>query len=142
LPGRISLNRFVDLISTGPAKVQNLYPKKGAIAPGSDADLVLFDPKEEWKMGVGTAHTSVDYSAWEGWRMQGRVRTVLLRGQVIVRDGQYVGSLSDGRFVERRPYGLAYGEDLPLSAADVTSEVEQVRPEPGILQEAGIQAEP
>jgi dihydropyrimidinase len=142
LPGRISLNRFVDLISTGPAKVQNLYPKKGAIAPGSDADLVLFDPKEEWTMGVGTAHTSVDYSAWEGWRMQGRVRTVLLRGQVIVRDGQYVGSLSDGRFVERRPYGFAYGEDLPLPAADVTSEVEQVRPEPGILQEAGIQAEP
>lgn len=107
--GRISLNRFVDIVSTSPARIMGLYPRKGTIAPGADADLVLFDPEPEWTMSAETQHSGVDYSPFEGLRMKGRVDTVLLRGQAIVESGSYVGSLGQGQYVPRTPYAEAYG---------------------------------
>ena len=104
IPGHLSLNRFVEVISTAPAKLMGLYPRKGTIAVGSDADLVLFDPDRKWTMGVDTQHSAVDYSAFEGLPMQGAVQTVFLRGEVIVQHGTYTGTLGQGRFIPRKPF--------------------------------------
>lgn len=102
--GRLSLNRFVDAIATAPARLMGLYPRKGTIAPGSDADIVLFDPERRWTMGRTTQHSGSDYSPFEGWNVQGAVETVLLRGEIIVRGGRYVGRLGQGQYVTRRPF--------------------------------------
>lgn len=107
--GRISLERFVDIVSTSPAKIMGLYPRKGTIAPGSDADLVLFDPEPEWTITAGTQHSGIDYSPFEGVPMKGKVDTVLLRGETIVENGQYVGAVGNGQYVPRRPYAESYG---------------------------------
>lgn len=107
-PGRITVNQLVDLTATTPARLMGLYPRKGSIAPGSDADLVLFDPDASWAMTAGTQHSAAGYSAFEGLPMQGKVDTVLLRGSVIVRGGEYTGTLGQGEFIPRRPYGPAY----------------------------------
>jgi dihydropyrimidinase len=107
--GRISLERFVDIVSTSPAKIMGLYPRKGTIAPGSDADLVLFDPEPDWTMTAGTQHSGIDYSPFEGLPMKGTVETVLLRGRPIVEKGRYVGALGQGQYIPRHPYAQAYG---------------------------------
>ena len=98
---RISLNRFVELTSTAAAKMFGLFPKKGTIAVGSDADLVIFDPEREHTFGVDAEHMNVDYSSYEGWKMKGKVETVLSRGRVIIENGEHKGKAGDGQFLKR-----------------------------------------
>jgi len=99
--GKLSLARWVETIATTPARMFGLYPKKGVIAPGSDADIVLYDPNGRTRIGVATHHMNMDYSAWEGWEVAGRVDTVLSRGEVISAGGEYSGHAGHGRFVRR-----------------------------------------
>jgi len=99
--GRIGLNRWVELCATAPAKLFGMYPKKGTIAVGSDADIVVFDPNVKWTKSVTAHHMDVDYSAYEGREVMGRVETVLLRGRVIVDGNEYLGQKGDGQYLAR-----------------------------------------
>jgi dihydropyrimidinase len=99
--GKFSANRFVQLVSTAPAKLFGLYPRKGTVAVGSDADLIVFDANEEQTISVKTHHMRVDYSMFEGTRVKGVPKTVLSRGRVIVEGGQFVGKVGAGEFVKR-----------------------------------------
>jgi len=101
LGGHISLNRWVELVSTSPAKIFGLFPKKGTIAVGSDADIVVFDPDEEMTISAATHHMNVDYSCYEGMKIRGVTKTVLSRGKVVIENGVYVGKAGDGRFLKR-----------------------------------------
>ena len=101
---RFSLNRFVDLVSTTPAKLFGLFPRKGAVAVGSDADLVLFDPKAQFRISAKTHHQNVDYTPYEGFTGQGTVQTVLSNGRFVIRDGNFVGEPGSGRFIKRTPF--------------------------------------
>jgi dihydropyrimidinase len=98
---RISLNRFVELTSTAAAKMFGLFPRKGTIAVGSDADIVIFDPDKEQTLSVETQHMNVDYSTYEGKRIRGVVETVLSRGRVVIENGEYKGKPGDGQFLKR-----------------------------------------
>jgi dihydropyrimidinase len=98
---RISLNRFVELTSTAAAKMFGLFPKKGTIAVGSDADIVIFDPEKEQTISASTHHMNVDYSAYEGKTIRGVVETVLSRGRVVIENGEYKGKAGDGQFLKR-----------------------------------------
>jgi dihydropyrimidinase len=99
--GRLSVNRFVDLVSTAPARMFGLYPRKGTIAPGSDADIVVFDPDHERVLSAATHHMNVDYSCFEGMRVRGLPEVVLQRGNVLVENGEFRGSEGQGRFIPR-----------------------------------------
>lgn len=99
---RISLNQFVALTSTNAAKLYKLYPHKGTIAPGADADLVLWDPGREVTITADALHQNVDYTPYEGWRVKGWAHTVLSRGDVLVRDGTFVGQTGRGKFLKRK----------------------------------------
>lgn len=100
--GRITLERWVELTSTTPARMFGMHGRKGVIQPGADADIVLYDPNGHTSIGVErTHHMNMDHSAWEGFEIDGHVDTVMARGKVIVDDGQYLGSKGDGRFVKR-----------------------------------------
>jgi len=99
--GRISLNRFVELTSTSPAKLFGLFPRKGTIAPGSDADIVIFDPKRTTRLSVASLHMKVDYNPYEGREVTGVPETVLSRGRVIIDQGKFVGRAGDGAFIKR-----------------------------------------
>ncbi|WP_433873483.1 dihydropyrimidinase [Saccharopolyspora sp. CA-218241] len=99
--GRISRRRWVELASTTPARMFGLHPRKGSLAPGADADVVIYDPAAEQVLSAETHHMNVDYSAYEGKRITGRARTVLSRGEVVVDDGHYLGRAGHGRFVPR-----------------------------------------
>jgi dihydropyrimidinase len=103
--GRISLNRFVEITSTNPARIFGLFPRKGTIAVGSDADIVIFDPEEEMTISAKTHHMRVDYSCYEGMTVRGVTKTVLSRGEVVIEEGQYVGRIGHGQFLKR---GLAF----------------------------------
>jgi dihydropyrimidinase len=98
---RISLNRFVELTSTAAAKIFGLFPRKGTIAVGSDADIVIFDPNREQTISAKTHHMRVDYSAYEGRRVRGVTETVIVGGQVIVENGEFKGKAGNGRFLKR-----------------------------------------
>ena len=98
---RISLNRFVELTSTAAAKMFGMFPKKGTIAVGSDADIVIFDPEKEHTFGVEHEHMNVDYSSYEGWKVKGKVETVLSRGRVVIDGGEHKGKAGDGQFIKR-----------------------------------------
>src|SRR5437588_799207 len=98
---RISLNRFVELTSTAAAKMFGLFPKKGTIAVGSDADIVIFDAHKEQTLSVKTHHMNVDYSAYEGKTIKGTVDTVLSRGKVVIDNGEFKGKSGDGQFLKR-----------------------------------------
>src|SRR5256714_4659614 len=98
---RVSLNRFVELTSTAAAKMFGLFPRKGTIAVGSDADIVVFDPEAEQIISAATHHMNVDYSAYEGRRLQGAVETVLARGRVVIENGEFKGKAGDGQFLKR-----------------------------------------
>jgi len=102
--GRFSPNRFVELVSTAPAKLFGLYPRKGTIAVGSDADLVLFDPSFEQTISAKTHHMRVDYSMFEGIRVKGVPRTVLSRGRAVIENGKFVGRAGSGQFLRRGTY--------------------------------------
>ncbi|RDI50874.1 dihydropyrimidinase [Nocardia mexicana] len=100
--GRLSLERWVDVCCTTPARMFGMYPRKGVISPGADADIVVYDPNGHTSIGVGkTHHMNMDYSAYEGFEIDGHVDTVLSRGRVIVDGGRYLGRPGDGRFLER-----------------------------------------
>jgi dihydropyrimidinase len=99
--GRLSLNRFVEVTATTPAKMFGLFPQKGTIAVGTDADIVIFDPKATHVMSVGSSHMDVDYNAYEGKKVQGDIDLVMARGKVLISDGEYHGSKGDGRFLKR-----------------------------------------
>jgi dihydropyrimidinase len=103
--GRISVNRFVQLVSTAPAKLFGLFPKKGTIAVGSDADIVVFDPGAEMTISAATHHMNIDYNAYEGMTVKGVTETVLSRGKVILDQGKYVGTPGEGRFLKRSTFG-------------------------------------
>ena len=98
---QISLNRFVELTSTAAAKMFGLFPKKGTIAVGSDADIVIFDPERQQTISASTHHMNVDYSAYEGKTITGVVETVLSRGRVVIENGDYKGKAGDGKFLKR-----------------------------------------
>ncbi len=119
--GQIDLNRFVELTSTSPAKIFGLFPKKGTIAVGSDADIVIFDPNHEETISYynpRTHHMNIDYSAYEGFTVKGYTETVLSRGRVVIDKGNYVGRPGHGQFVKRGPYGGMY---KPEMAGNVTT---------------------
>ena len=101
--GRISLNRFVELTSTSPAKIFGLFPRKGTIAPGSDADIVIFDPEKTMTLSAETHHMKVDYNPYEGRKVTGVTETVISRGKVIVDNGTFVGKAGAGSFLKRSP---------------------------------------
>ncbi|MGH9826489.1 MAG: dihydropyrimidinase [Blastocatellia bacterium] len=103
--GRISLNRFVELTSTAAAKLFGLFPRKGTIAVGSDADIVIFDPNEQFTISAASHHMNVDYSAYEGVRVRGAAKVVLSHGKVIIRDGKHLGKSGDGQFLRRSALG-------------------------------------
>ncbi len=106
--GRISLNKFVELTSTAAAKTFGLFPKKGTIAVGSDADIVIFDPNRTETISVNntcTHHMNVDYNTYEGFEVTGFTETVLSRGKVIIDNCEYVGKKGDGHFLKRGLYG-------------------------------------
>jgi|TARA_B100000315_G_scaffold240596_1_gene260589 dihydropyrimidinase len=114
--GFIDLNRFVELTSTAPAKIFGLFPKKGTIAVGSDADIVIFDPNHEETISyynARTHHMNIDYNAYEGFTVKGFTETVISRGKVVVDRGEYLGRPGDGRFVKRGPYGGFYRNTRP-----------------------------
>ena len=100
-PGRISLNRFVELTSTSPAKIFGMFPRKGTIAPGSDADIVVFDPERTITLAAKTLHMNVDYNPYEGRQVTGATDTVLSRGRLVIEDGKFVGRTGGGSFVKR-----------------------------------------
>lgn len=118
--GRISLNQFVDLVSTRAAKLFGLFPRKGTIAIGSDADIVLFDPLAKRKLSVETHHMNVDYNPFEGMWVTGEPVSVLSRGEFVVRDKQFVGTPGSGQYLKRKTYSpgagvlLSDGEAIPL----------------------------
>jgi dihydropyrimidinase len=97
----MSLEQFVDITSTNAARIMGYYPRKGTIAPGSDADIVLIDPGVRKTLSLSDLHLG-DYSIWEGWDIQGWPVTTILRGKVMVEDGQFFGSPTDGQFIPRK----------------------------------------
>jgi dihydropyrimidinase len=99
--GEISLERWVELTSTTPARMFGLYGRKGVIQPGADADIVVYDPNGHTSISVETHHMNMDYSAWEGYEIDGHVDTVLSRGKLIVDDNAYLGAKGDGRYLKR-----------------------------------------
>ncbi len=99
--GKITLNKYVEVASTNAAKIFGMFPKKGTIAVGSDADIVLFDANEKHTLSVKTHHMNVDYSGYEGWELKGKVKTVLLRGQVVIDNNECKVSKGYGQFVKR-----------------------------------------
>jgi len=101
--GRIDLHTFVDVASTRAAKLFDLFPKKGAIQPGADADLVVYDPGYRGTISAKTQHMAVDYSAFEGWEIKGRPGVVTVRGEIAARDGKFTGTLGRGKFLKRTP---------------------------------------
>ena len=98
---RISPNRFVELTSTNPAKIFGMYPQKGTLLPGSDADIAIWDPDKEIQYGYKYAQHRTDYNIYEGWPMKGVVEKVLLRGKLIVDGSKWLGGKGEGRFIER-----------------------------------------
>jgi dihydropyrimidinase len=99
--GKISLNRFVELTSTSPAKIFGLFPRKGTIAPGSDADIVVFDPNRKTTLAAKTLHMRVDYNPYEGREVIGVSDTVISRGSIVVDGGKFTGKAGSGAFLKR-----------------------------------------
>ena len=99
--GRITANQFVAYNSTNPAKIFGLYPRKGALLAGSDADLVIWDPEKKVKYGIARAHQRTDYNLYEGWELTGMPEKVFLRGKMIVDGDQWLGNAGEGQFLKR-----------------------------------------
>ncbi|NLP84427.1 dihydropyrimidinase [Microbacterium sp. CFH 90308] len=99
--GKITLERWVELTSTTPARMFGLYGRKGVIQPGADGDVVVYDPNGHTSISAASHHMNMDHSAWEGFEIDGHVDTVISRGKVIVDDGDYLGAKGDGRFLKR-----------------------------------------
>ena len=99
--GKITLNKYVEVACTNPAKIFGMFPRKGTIAVGSDADIVIFDPHEKHVLSAATHHMNVDYSGYEGWELTGKVKTVLLRGKVAIDKGKCLLEKGYGQFIKR-----------------------------------------
>jgi dihydropyrimidinase len=99
--GKISLNKYVEVACTNPAKIFGMFPRKGTIAVGSDADIVIFDPNEKHTLSAKTHHMNVDYSGYEGWELTGKVKTVLLRGSIAIENNECKIEKGYGKFVKR-----------------------------------------
>jgi dihydropyrimidinase len=106
--GNFSINRFVELVSTAPARIFGMYPKKGMLAEGSDADLVLWDPAEDYTISAATHHMRVDYSMYEGFHVRGNARDVYSRGELIVSKGEFIGKAGRGNYLRREARGGAW----------------------------------
>jgi dihydropyrimidinase len=113
--GRISLNRMVELLSTNPAKLFGLYPRKGTIAVGSDADIVVFDPEKKVTISAENHHSKVDYNLYEGTDVTGSPEVVLLRGNVLVEDDELVASPGIGQYVARAKFGEELKAQTPVA---------------------------
>jgi len=101
--GRVDLHTFVNVASTQVAKLFSLFPRKGTIQPGADADLVVFDPDYRGTISAKAQLMNVDYSAFEGWKVEGRPSVVTVRGEIAARDGQFTGTIGRGNFLKREP---------------------------------------
>lgn len=99
--GKVTLNKFIEVSSTNPAKIFGMFPRKGTIAVGSDADIVLFDPKEKHTITAANHHMNVDYSGYEGWELTGKVKKVILRGQLAIDNGECLVKKGYGSFIKR-----------------------------------------
>ena len=108
VPGKISKKKFVELCMTNPAKINGIYPQKGHIGIGSDADIVIFDPDYRGVVRNADNPNGIDYNIFEGREQVGRPETVLLRGKVVVKEGKFVGEKGQGRFIEAKPFGACY----------------------------------
>jgi dihydropyrimidinase len=106
--GKLSLNRFVEIVSTAPARIFGLFPKKGTLAAGSDADVVVWDPHAEHVISARTHHMRVDYSMFEGFRVKGNARQVFSRGELIVEQGKFLGKPGRGNYLRRAARGGAW----------------------------------
>jgi dihydropyrimidinase len=106
--GNLTLNRFVELVSTAPARIFGMYPKKGVLAPGSDADLVLWDPNQGHTISAATHHMRVDYSMFEGFHVRGNARDVYSRGELIVSHGKFIAKPGRGQYLRRQARGGAW----------------------------------
>jgi dihydropyrimidinase len=106
--GNMTLNRFVELVSTAPARIFGMYPKKGVLAEGSDADIVLWDPVAPYTISASTHHMRVDYSMFEGFHIRGNARDVYSRGELIVSKGQFIGKPGRGNYLRREARGGAW----------------------------------
>jgi dihydropyrimidinase len=103
--GKITANQFVAYVSTNPARIFGLYPRKGALLPGSDADVVIWDPSRKVKYGLARSHQRTDYNLYEGWELTGYPEKVFLRGRLIVDGDHWLGTRGGGQFLERRAPG-------------------------------------
>jgi dihydropyrimidinase len=122
--GRISLNRFVELVSTNPAKIMGLYPRKGELAVGSDADIAVLDPNHRWTVRWQDLHMTPGYCCWDGWELEGKVVTTILRGEVLVENGVFVGSKTGGQFLPRKlPPEILSGPADQLTASGARESV-------------------
>lgn len=104
--GRISLNRWVELCCTNPARLFGCYPRKGTLTPGADADIVVWDPEARRTLSAASLHQRTDYTLYEGWEVTGAPRVVLSRGRVIVEGDAWTGEAGAGRFVHRAPFSM------------------------------------
>ncbi len=98
---KITLNKYVEVACTNPAKIFGMFLRKGTISIGSDADLVIFDPNEKHTLSAKTHHMNVDYSGYEGWELTGKVKTVLLRGEVAIENNECKVEKGFGKFIKR-----------------------------------------
>lgn len=105
--GKISLNRWVELISTNPAKIFGLYPEKGTISVGSDADIVIWNPDAEHTISASTHHMNVDYNMFEGFKIKGNAEVVISNGEIIIQNNKFVGRRGRGKFLKRKQFELA-----------------------------------
>ena len=99
--GELTIERWVELVSTTPARMFGMYGKKGVIQPGADGDVVIYDPKGHTSISAETHHMNMDYSAWEGYEIDGHVDTVISRGKLVINDNTYLGAKGDGKFITR-----------------------------------------
>jgi dihydropyrimidinase len=106
--GNFSVNRFVELVSTAPARIFGMYPKKGVLQAGSDADIVLWDASEDYTISAKTQAMRVDYSMFEGFRVRGNARDVYSRGELVVSGGKFVGNAGRGKYLRREARGGAW----------------------------------
>jgi dihydropyrimidinase len=114
--GRFSLNRWVELCCTNPAKLFGVYPQKGVIAPGSDADIVVWDPEATHTISAKSHHQRTDYNLYEGMKVTGMPSVVLSRGRILVQDGKWKGEAGTGKFIHRQRFGQARGEAAKAKA--------------------------
>ena len=102
--GRISVNKFVEVSATNPARLVGLYPQKGTLAIGSDADIMILDPEKKVTITQEGLHSNTDFTPYEGWKVKGYPITTISRGTVLVRNGELVAAAGHGRFLKRKKF--------------------------------------